>query len=248
MDIELILKDISDKHSRENFTRLNRFLSNQTILNGEWEFYQIEVPGAVTEFKFKHNLKFIPKDIIVLSIDGHKNIDFRYDLFTHQHIVFSTGGAVCLRLLAGSYTKDNRACKLKDLDQVSLTDSISVLPSGSAPRLIAQFNTDVGTVVGDLVRVNGVSTVTKITDNLAATIPNGVFGVAYNKPSATLVDVLFAGIIGGYGGFTTGNPLFVSTGGAPTHTVPTTGMVQQIGFAISATEFFINLMQPMRRS
>lgn len=248
MDIDLILKDITDKHSRENFTRLSRYLSTQTILNGEWEFYQIEVPGAVTDYKFKHNLKFIPKDIIVLSIDGHKNIDFRYDLFTHQHLVFSTGGAVCIRLLAGSYTKDNRACKLKDLEQVSLVDSISAIPMSSAARLVAQFNTDVGTVVGNLVRVNGTNSVTKIVDNLATTIPNGVFGVAYNKPSATLVDVLFTGIIGGYGGFTTGNPLFISTGGIPTHTVPTTGMVQQIGFAVSSTEFFINLLQPMRRA
>jgi hypothetical protein len=124
---------------------------------------------------------------------------------------------------------------------------IGVTPT-TVPRLVATFTTDVGTLATHLVRVTGASTVQNITDNLAATIPNGVFGVGYNKPSATSIEVIFGGIVGGYAGFTTGLPLFISTSGVPTHTVPSTGMVQQIGFAVSTTELFVQLMQPMRRS
>lgn len=118
----------------------------------------------------------------------------------------------------------------------------------SVPKLVATFNTDVGTLATHLLRVNGDNTVTQITDNASGTIPNGVFGVGLSKPSALQIDVIFTGIMGGYSGFTIGSPLFISALGVPTHTPPATGMVQQIGFAVSATELFVSLMQPMRRS
>lgn len=121
-------------------------------------------------------------------------------------------------------------------------------PVTSAPKLVATFNTDVATLATHLLKVTGANTVERITDNLSATIPNGIFGVGLSKPSSLQIDVTFTGIVGGYSGFTIGSPLFISTSGIPTHTPPATGMVQQIGFAISATELFVQLMQPMRRS
>lgn len=118
----------------------------------------------------------------------------------------------------------------------------------TVPRLTQEFDTDVGTVAGDLVYINGANTVTKITTNASATIPSGMFGVGYFKPTATRIEVMFVGIGSGYVGLTAGGPVWISTSGVPTHTAPATGMVQQIGFAISATEIFFNLMQPIRRS
>lgn len=116
------------------------------------------------------------------------------------------------------------------------------------PKLIEQFVTDAGTAVNDLVVVSAANTVVGVTDNSSVSMPNGVFGVGISKPSATLIDVLFTGIVDGYSGLTAGEAVFVSTTGTPTHVVPATGTVHQIGFAISATSIFINLMQPMRRS
>lgn len=117
-----------------------------------------------------------------------------------------------------------------------------------APKLIATFNTDVGTDVGDFVKVNGNNTVTAITDNSVSEMPNGVFGICYSKPSSLVAEVLFVGIMAGFSGLTIGQPVFINTLGLASHTPPNTGMSQQIGFAVSATEVFINLMQPMRRS
>lgn len=125
-------------------------------------------------------------------------------------------------------------------------------PAGPAattvPKLVVTFDTDVGTLATHLVRVTGTNTVQRITDNSSATIPNGVFGVGLSKPSALQLEVTFTGIVGGFAGFTVGSPLFISTSGVPTHTPPATGMVQQIGFAVSTSELFVQLMQPMRRS
>lgn len=248
MSLDLILKDIQDQFVRENFSRLLRFINDQTILNGVWKFYIIEVSKKVDLFKFKHNLKFIPKDVIVLSIDGDKNVDFRYDLFTNEHIFLSTEGACVIRLLLGRY-EDFREPSLRNLDQVKLgegdaTPETPVL----VPRLIQEFNTDIGTQPGDLVVLTGADTVTKIPNNNYSTIPNGVFGIGYSKSSDVLINVLFMGLKGGFSGFTPGKVLFISAGGGLTHTPPITGVLQQIGFATTATDVFINMMQPSRRS
>lgn len=118
----------------------------------------------------------------------------------------------------------------------------------TTPRLVALFDTTISTVVGDRLTVTGTNFVESIADNTAATIPNGVFGFAYNKPTTTTVNVIFAGIISGFSGFTTGQAVFIQTDGSVGHSVPTTGMVQQVGFAVSPTSFFINILQPIRRS
>lgn len=131
---------------------------------------------------------------------------------------------------------------------VSMGVAVSQEGVQSAPKLVATFDTDVATLPGHFVRVNGDNSVTKISDNLEATIPNGVFGVGFAKPSSTEIDVIFSGIVGGYSGLTAGSPVFISSSGLPTHTPPASGMVQQIGFAIKPTEIFVQLMQPMRRA
>lgn len=128
---------------------------------------------------------------------------------------------------------------------------IRYYPSGSggvpttAPRITAIFDTDVSTAVGDLVYLTGTNFVSTLPDNDPATIPNGLFGVAFSKPSTTTVEVLFIGILGGYVGLTAGSPCFIDTDGTPTQTGPITGILQQIGQAISATQIFFLFLQPV---
>ncbi len=110
------------------------------------------------------------------------------------------------------------------------------------------FDTPMATAANDFVVVTTTNTVAKVPDNLTTTMPRGIFGVCSNKPTATTADVIFIGRVSGFSGLTVGLPVFVSTTGTATHTAPTTGMVQQIGFATSATEIFVNLLQPFRRA
>lgn len=117
-----------------------------------------------------------------------------------------------------------------------------------APRLIQIFDTDAGTAIGDLVKVTGNNFVSTIADNTVPEIPNGVFGIAFSKPTATTCGVLFVGIQGGYSGFTTGSALYLDTNGLLTHAAPATGTLQQLGFAISTTEIFLYMQQPIRRA
>lgn len=117
-----------------------------------------------------------------------------------------------------------------------------------APLVVKTFTTDAGTLAGHLVRVNADNTVTRITANSYGLMPHGIFGVVLSKPGTLVARVAFMGIVSGYSGFTAGLPLFVSTSGTPTHTAPATGMVQRIGFAVSATEMWVSPMQAFRRA
>lgn len=244
--LELILKEVEDPYVKENFDRIARYIADQTILAGQWKFYRIELSQSASLFKFKHNLKFVPKDIIVLSADGDKNIDFRFDLFDREYIYFSVHGPVVLRLLIGSY-KDFAKNNLKDLDQVKYGDDGGIVVP-AVPKLIEEFDTDVSTNVGDLVIVSSTDFVTKISTNDSLVIPNGIFGVGYKKLTPTRIQVLFSGIMEGYSGFSAGSPLFVQTTGVPGHARPATGTLQQIGFAIRSNAMFLQMLQPMRRA
>lgn len=274
--VELILKDIEDKYVRENFFRISKFFKESVFNEGNFEFFQVDIKAQNLNFKVKHSLKFIPQDVFFLAVEGDHNFYFKYQDFDRDFIYISANGPCVIRFIAGRLSDLGRiALKAKYplisptagtggtvSTIVSLSPYLSVLnptgptvtldlapaPALQAPKIVATFATDAGTVVGNLVRVNGANSVTKITTNSSATIPNGIFGIVTAKPSALVADVVFIGIQGGYAGFTTGQPLFISTGGVPTHTVPTTGVVQQIGFAVSTTELFIQLMLPTIRS
>lgn len=99
--INLILKDISDIYTRENFKRITSFLNDQVLFDGDFEFFEVDIPQAATKFPIKHGLTFIPSDIISLSIQGNQNVYFNYDSFDRLNIYATTAGPCVLRFLAG---------------------------------------------------------------------------------------------------------------------------------------------------
>lgn len=266
MKVDLIIKEIEDKFTRENFSRLSRFIEGQDILGGYFKFYQADFDSAGTNVPLKHLLPFVPQDIIHLSVEGDHNFYYNYENFDADNIYVTVQGPCRIRFLAGSYVDRSYARSRKDYPFVAPTSGGGGIPpyadeagyaltagtadfAEQAAKLTEQFDTDALTLPGHLVRVIGTNTVEKITDNTALTIPNGIFGVVLSKPSATRAVVSFIGIMGGYSGFTPGLPLFVSTSGVPTHgPPPSAGMVQEIGFAISTTQFFLQKGAAYRRS
>lgn len=99
--IELILKDIEDPHVRENFFRLNRFLNEQIWFEGDFQLYDVTVPGEFDSFKVRHGLTFIPADIITLAVEGNYNFYFQYKDFDSENMYIHSEGPVRIRFLAG---------------------------------------------------------------------------------------------------------------------------------------------------
>lgn len=102
-DLELILREIDDPHTRENFFRLLQYVKDEPILQGNWKLHELYLKDAVTNFKFAHNHKFVPTDIILLSVIGDRNVQFNYDKFTKTNLDITASGAVKIRFLSGSY-------------------------------------------------------------------------------------------------------------------------------------------------
>ena len=254
--LDIILKDISDLYVRENFFRIQKYFAPIPFLQGNFTFFEIEIPKASSNFSVRHGLKFIPEDVFTLSVVGNHNFYFLYDKFDRESLYIHAEGPCVIRFLLGRLSDPIPRPINQNYPFVAppvpadITGAVSGGGSiaSESPLLAETFNTDVGTLPNDLVRVTGTNTVTKITDNFSTSIPNGIFGLAWKKPTTITVKVIFIGIMDGYSGFTPGSPLFVSTSGTPTHTVATTGMVQQIGFAISASKLFLQLGSPLRRT
>lgn len=137
---------------------------------------------------------------------------------------------------------------LSDINQTIINLSSAAQLITAVPKVIDTFDTNVGTSVGDLVIVTGANFVEKFADNANATIPHGVFGIVFTKPTTVRAEVLFLGIKSGLVGLTPGLPGFVSTSGGITQTKPPTGTVQPIGFAIRTTDFFFQLGTPTRQA
>lgn len=251
-ELELILREIEDKHTRENFARLLRYVQEEPILQGNWKLHEYFTDKAVTNFRMEHNHGFVPSDIITLSVVGDRNWQFNYDKFTKKHLDITTAGATKIRFLSGSYKE-----RLNPTNALLPDVPIGTGPAGppgppgptppSVPALTDTFDTNTGTAVGDLVRLTSTNFVQNFTDNGNTTIPHGIFGVGIDKPTTTTMEVQFIGIADFYSGLTAGQPVFVSTSGALTQTKPPTGVVQQIGFATSTTALFVQKMQALKQ-
>ena len=99
--IELILKDIEDPVSRENFARLSNFINRQVWFEGDFQLFDITIPSENPNFKIKHGLTFIPADIIPVAVEGNYNYYFKYINFDKEYMYVATEGPVRIRFLAG---------------------------------------------------------------------------------------------------------------------------------------------------
>lgn len=110
--------------------------------------------------------------------------------------------------------------------------------------------TDVLTLPHALLILTGVGDeVVGITSNSLGSIPNGIFGIGNGKPSTTSINIVTEGpITSGFIGLTPGAVYFIGTGGLLSTTAPSTGIVQQVGFALNTTDFYVEIKQPMGRS
>lgn len=148
------------------------------------------------------------------------------------------------------YAKANLKLYLRDETgaEYELLTSASPLTVTQAPRVVDLFGTGMSTQVRDIVKVLSDGSVQTISNNLASSIPYGIFGIVYTKPSTTTCEVITAGMISGFSGLTPGAPVWVSETGGLTQTPPLTGVLQQIGVSITPTSIFVQLQQAIARS
>jgi hypothetical protein len=100
----LLLSEIKDDASRKNFETLSNYINSVDLLKGQWRFMEIRTPAAVTNFKFKHNLNFTPKDILVTSTIGGV-VTWNYSLFDGEFLNLTTSAPLVVRAFVGTYSE-----------------------------------------------------------------------------------------------------------------------------------------------
>lgn len=93
---------IEDKTVQDCLLGIREFVLEQSVLLGEFEFYEITFTAAVTNFKYPHGKKFTPKDVIQTSKTGVGSVTFNYTLFDGTNFDITTSGACVVRFLAGN--------------------------------------------------------------------------------------------------------------------------------------------------
>lgn len=92
-----ILEDIDEKIGSNFFSKF------------EGKFYTLTYSAAVTNELFKHNLNFVPKDVIILSSNPSTvSVSFIYESssWDSTNVVLTTDGAVTIRAFIGRYRSD----------------------------------------------------------------------------------------------------------------------------------------------
>lgn len=107
--INLLVNEIGDPYSRENFKRLLAEFREQSLLKGKFKFFEITIDGPVTNFKYKHSLGFLPKDILQTSLKGIGTITWNYTKFDKNFLDITTSGSCIVRAFIGSYTEGSDA-------------------------------------------------------------------------------------------------------------------------------------------
>ena len=107
-EIHLFENDIKDPYVQENFKRIKIFLRDTPLFKAGFVFKDFSVPVASpTVFSYKHNLVFIPKDVILLSATNDAVITWHYDSFDKTNIYLTASVPCEVRAFFGLYKDES---------------------------------------------------------------------------------------------------------------------------------------------
>ena len=102
MKLSLNLSYIKDADVGKSLELIESFLNANPFLKGQFKFYQIVIPAAVTNYRFSHNLGFVPKDVLVTSVVG-SSPTWNYTLFDDVSLAITVAGSSTIRAFIGRY-------------------------------------------------------------------------------------------------------------------------------------------------
>lgn len=97
---------IEDTNVRESLQWIYEYLSDISLLRGQFQHYSIEFPAPISDERIPHKLGFQPTDVILTSVTGNGAPTFEYDQFDKTSLVISTSGACVIRFFAGRYENE----------------------------------------------------------------------------------------------------------------------------------------------
>lgn len=112
----MVLGQIKDEYTQRNFQAIQQFFEQEGQLNG-FRFIEFSVDAASEDFRFSHNLGFVPRDVVITRVTGSGTVTLNYDKFNNNTISLTTTGACHVRGFIGTYSKDLSADTLESAPQ-----------------------------------------------------------------------------------------------------------------------------------
>lgn len=102
--VNLLENTIEDPAARENFSRIKIFLRDTPLVKSGFVFKELTANTAGVTLDFKHNLKYIPKDVILTSVNPSTAVaTFEYESFDATFIRYSVTAPCVIRCFVGTY-------------------------------------------------------------------------------------------------------------------------------------------------
>jgi len=101
--LELFINKIKDEYVKRALQNVREFFNDQPVLKGNFKFFEITIGAAVSNMKYPHNLGFIPKDVIQLSVTGAGSLTWNQASFDMNYLDITTTGACVVRAFIGTY-------------------------------------------------------------------------------------------------------------------------------------------------
>lgn len=95
------LKSLDDV--REALQKVKEAVDGSVLERGEFQFFEITISSAVTNFRYSHKLNFTPKDVIQLSVTGAGTVTWNYSQFSATFLDLTTTGACVVRAYIGRH-------------------------------------------------------------------------------------------------------------------------------------------------
>ena len=107
--INIDLKNIKDKYIYDALKGIEEELTQeQPWMKGKWQYIEKQFSAASADAAIAHNLKFAPKDVIILSKtnDDSTSVTIHWDDFDDTYIYLTTDGAVNIRMYVGTHEEE----------------------------------------------------------------------------------------------------------------------------------------------
>jgi hypothetical protein len=101
--LKLLVKEVENEYSQENFKRLQDFINGQPLMKGIFKFFEITYPAAASFEGFTHGLGFQPKDVIMTSVTGGATVTWHYENFDSEKVYITTSTGTTIRVFIGRY-------------------------------------------------------------------------------------------------------------------------------------------------
>lgn len=100
-----LIDGLEDEKTKEVLRRFIDYFETQNQMQ-DFVHLEIKTDTAQTNLKVRHNLGFIPKDVIKCKKVGAGDITMNYDKFDKDFLDVTTTGAVRLRVFVGTFIRD----------------------------------------------------------------------------------------------------------------------------------------------